>query len=88
MQHPASSRPPERAAPLGIEPISMRIPDACRFIGISRSSLYLLIASGDVEIVKLGSSTLVLTSSLQKLIEQRRDRRGFDEPTPALGAGK
>lgn len=50
----------------------MRIPDACRFTGISRSSLYLLIARGEVEIVKMGAATLVLTESLRDLIERQR----------------
>lgn len=55
-----------------IEPITMRVPDACRYIGISRSTLYLLIADGKIEIIKLGCSTLVLTESLKTLINQRR----------------
>lgn len=50
----------------------MRIPDACRFTGISRSTLYLLIARGEVEIVKMGAATLVLTDSLRELIERQR----------------
>lgn len=60
-----------RSAP-PVEPISMRIPDACRYTGISRSTLYVLIAKGQVEIIKLGSSTLVITDSLRKLIAERR----------------
>lgn len=55
-----------------IEPITMRVPDACRYVGISRSTLYLLIAEGEIEIIKLGSSTLVLTESLKALIAKRR----------------
>jgi len=55
-----------------IEPITMRVPDACRYIGIGRSTLYVLIADGELEIVKLGNSTLVLTDSLKALIEKRR----------------
>ncbi|WP_240506071.1 helix-turn-helix transcriptional regulator [Erythrobacter colymbi] len=54
------------------EPITMRVPDACRYIGISRSTLYLLIAKSEVEIIKLGSSTLVLTESLKALVARRR----------------
>lgn len=50
----------------------MRVPDACRYIGISRSSLYVLIADGEIEIIKLGCSTLVLTQSLKAFIDQRR----------------
>lgn len=55
-----------------IEPITMRVPDACRYIGVSRSTLYVLIADGEIEIVKLGCSTLVLTESLKALIAKRR----------------
>lgn len=50
----------------------MRVPDACRFTGLSRSSLYLLIARGEVEIVKMGAATLVLTESLRDLIQRQR----------------
>jgi excisionase family DNA binding protein len=56
-----------------IEPITMRVPDACRYIGICRSTLYNLIAEGEIEIIKLGCSTLVLTESLKTLIDQRSD---------------
>lgn len=55
-----------------VEPIAMRVPAACRYIGISRSTLYVLIAEGRVEIVKLGVSTLVITESLRRLIKERR----------------
>lgn len=55
-----------------IEPITLRVPDACRYIGVSRSTLYVLIAGGEIEIVKLGCCTLVLTESLKALIAKRR----------------
>ncbi|MAF61134.1 MAG: helix-turn-helix domain-containing protein [Blastomonas sp.] len=67
-EYPLSS-----SSPLYIEPITMRGPDACRFTGISRSTLYLLIARGEVEVIKLGSATLVLTESLRQLIERHRN---------------
>jgi excisionase family DNA binding protein len=54
------------------EPISMRVNDACRFTGISRSTLYLLIARGDIEIIKIGASTLVVTESLRRFINKKR----------------
>lgn len=66
-----------------IEPISMGIPDACRFTGISRSTLYLLIGRGDVEIIKLGASTLVLTESLRRFVEGRRNQNGRMTPGDA-----
>lgn len=59
---------------LGVEPISMRVNDACRFTGISRSTLYLLIASGEVEIIKLGATTLVVTESLRRFVNEKRRR--------------
>lgn len=59
---------------LGVEPISMRVNDACRFTGISRSTLYLLIANGEVEIIKLGASTLVVTESLRRFVNEKRRR--------------
>ena len=62
-----------------IEPIVMRVPEACRYLGIGRSTLYVLIGEGEIEIVKLGSSTLVLTASLRSLVERRR--KNSDEPT-------
>lgn len=67
-------QPPSSA--LVTEPISMRVPDACRFTGISRSTLYLLISRGEIEIVKVGAATLVLTESLRELIERHRARGG------------
>jgi hypothetical protein len=59
---------------LAIEPISKRVNDACRYTGISRSTLYLLIARGDVEIIELGASTLVVTESLRRLVNEKRCR--------------
>ena len=55
-----------------IEPITMRVPDACRFLGIGRSTLYVLIATKEVEAVKMGSATLILTGSLHELMARRR----------------
>lgn len=66
------TEPVRSSSPLAVEPISMRVPDACRFIGIGRSTLYVLIARGEIETIKLGASTLVLTDSLKRLIEMRR----------------
>lgn len=74
-------QPDQRRTAPSIEPITMRVPDACRFVGISRSTLYLLIASRDVEVIKLGASTLVLTESLRRFVEGRRSAK----PTPAEG---
>lgn len=49
--------------------ISVRIPEACRLIGISRSKLYELIDAGDIQTAKVGASRLVLVRSLRAFIE-------------------
>ena len=54
------------------EPISVRIPEACRLTGLSRSRLYELMKSRDIEFVKVGSSTLILVESLRRFIQSRR----------------
>lgn len=56
--------------PLPLEPLTVRIPVAVRLTGIGRSKLYELIKSGDVEIVKVGASTLVMVASLRRLIQK------------------
>lgn len=55
-----------------ISPISVRVKQACKIIGIGRSKLYELIAAGEIETVKL-AATLIPMASLVSLIEARRD---------------
>ena len=50
-----------------IEPLTVRIATAVKLTGISRSRIYELIESGDLEIVKVGRSTLIPFKSLKKL---------------------
>ena len=52
-----------------IAPLTMRVPEACRYPGIGRSTLYVLIGEGEIEFIQLCSSTLVLTQSLRSLVE-------------------
>jgi excisionase family DNA binding protein len=54
------------------EPLTVRIPAAVRMTGIGRSKLYELIQSGDIDIVKIGASTLIPVDSLRKLIDRHR----------------
>ena len=55
-----------------VEPICVRINDAARMIGVGRTKLYELIADGEVETVKLGKSTRVITASLHRLVMRQR----------------
>lgn len=54
------------------EPLAVRIPDAVRMTGIGRSKLYELIASGDLDTVKVGRCTLVPMESLRALLNRAR----------------
>lgn len=59
--------------PAAADPISVRIPEAIRMTGLSRSRLYELMKSRDIEFVKVGSSTLILVESLRSFIYARRE---------------
>ena len=53
-------------------PITVRIKDACRMTGIGRSKLYLLIAEGVIETIKVGSMTLIPVASIEAFLHSRR----------------
>lgn len=50
-----------------IEPLTVRIATAVQLTGISRSRLYELIQTGELETVKVGRSTLIPYRSLKAL---------------------
>ncbi len=58
----------ERAWEQRIDPITVRISTAVRITGLSRSRIYELIQSGDLETVKVGRATLVQFQSLKSLV--------------------
>jgi hypothetical protein len=61
---------PETAGAIA-EPISVRIPEAVRLTGLSRSRIYELMKSGDIAYAKVGSSTPILVESLRSFIHGR-----------------
>jgi excisionase family DNA binding protein len=73
--------PPDRS--LGIEPISIRIPEAVRLTGLSRSRVYELMRSGDIHYAKVGSSTLILVDSLRRFLDSRRTPTHGSEGDPS-----
>lgn len=56
-------------------PITVRVREACRLTGIGRSKIYELIASGEIESIKVGMITLIPTAGLRRFLEQQRRRR-------------
>lgn len=57
----------ERAWERKIEPLTVRVATAVRITGLSRSRIYELIQSGDLETTKVGRATLVQYRSLKLL---------------------
>jgi len=51
-------------------PLTVRIREACRLTGIGRSKLYELIAAGEIDVIKVGTITLVPVSSLTKFLSK------------------
>ena len=51
-----------------IEPLAIRVPQATQISGISRSELYRRAKQGQLEIIKLGTSSLITMVSLKHLI--------------------
>ena len=49
-----------------VSPLAVTIPDACRISGYSRSELYRRLGTGDLEAVKIGRSTRVLMTSIER----------------------
>ena len=52
-------------------PLAVRIREACRLTGIGRSKLYELIAAGEIEIIKVGTITLVPVPSLTSFLRRK-----------------
>jgi hypothetical protein len=64
----AMRRADERSAPPpDIEPITVRVAMAVKLTGASRSRIYELIESGDLETKKVGRSTFILFKSLKRV---------------------
>jgi excisionase family DNA binding protein len=59
----------ERAWEQKIEPLTVRISTAVRITGLSRSRIYELIQSGDLDSVKVGRATLIQYQSLKSLTQ-------------------
>ena len=69
--------------------ITATITGFVRLSGISRSKTYLMLDSGELESIHVGSRRLILISSYRKLIEQQRatgqkpPRKGEPDDRPA-----
>jgi excisionase family DNA binding protein len=55
-----------------LAPITVRVPKAIELTGISRTKLYELIKAKELEVIKVGASTLIVVASLHRFVERRR----------------
>ena len=49
-----------------VAPLFHQIPDACRLLGVGRSSIYELIASGRLASVSIGRRRLIAASEIER----------------------
>lgn len=53
---------------IDVRPHAMTVADASKFSGLGRTKIYEEIGAGRVEAVKVGTRTLIITASLERLI--------------------
>jgi excisionase family DNA binding protein len=69
---PTALAPPTSTQDHAVSPLSVRIPVAVKMTGIGRSKIYELIHEGEIDVVKIGSATLIMVDSLHGLLERHR----------------
>lgn len=55
-----------------VEKHAYRINEACRALGISRTSLYKIAKSGEIKLVKIAGRTVVPRSEIERLVSVDR----------------
>lgn len=70
------------------QPISVRIAVAAKMLGIGRTKLYELIASGDIDRIKVGKISLIPVRALEDFVEKHRAACSADRPAPLVRKGR
>jgi excisionase family DNA binding protein len=78
----AISSPPASVSPL------LSVAEACEYLKVRKSFLYVLIGSGDLPARKLGARTFILRSDADNLIENLPQTTIHDAHTRAEDGGK
>jgi excisionase family DNA binding protein len=63
-------RSPTEGRPAGDDEALLTIADACERLSVSRTTLYGLIRTGQVDLVKVGAGSRILASSVQRYIHR------------------
>lgn len=53
-----------------MEPVTISITGAAKALGLGRTTIYVLIAEGRLETLKLGRRHLIKTDSIRRLVEE------------------
>lgn len=53
-----------------VHPLAHRVEDACRMIGVGRTSLYRLISQGKLRTIRIAGRTLVSHREVERLIAE------------------
>lgn len=61
-------------APAAGEPLLISVPEAARLLGLGRTKLYELIATGEIEVVRIGRAARVPVASLRDFVDGCRTR--------------
>ena len=54
-----------------LAPLAHTVPDACARLGVSRTTLYELIGSGQIRTFKVGARTLIPEAELRKFVAEK-----------------
>jgi len=57
-------------APVSLQPLAYRPKDAATVLGVSKSTIYQMIADGDLEARKLGAATLIPHTELVRVLNE------------------
>jgi len=68
--------------PISPPPILLRVPEACQVLAVGRSTIYVLMAEGDLDVVHIGRSVRITAESIEACVERRTRRRARAEPIP------
>jgi excisionase family DNA binding protein len=70
-----------------IEPLLLRVDEAAEALALSRTKVYELMASGELESVKVGRARRVLLASLRHFVARQYEGAGRGQGLSPLAAG-
>lgn len=68
-----------------LAPLTVRVSVAAQMLGIGKTKIYELIGDRQIEILKIGSATLVVVASLHSFIERQRASSRMEVPARKSG---